>query len=560
MCRMATSPAQCSFAFALLAVTVVGCGSSSGNKDVGPRSTDGSSIANDVGNGAKTDASRDLATESTADVLLAAPDVTSADLSFTSEYGPVVISDARDEIPDASDSPLASPDTPPANLLDAADSGPTLMVDGADVDSGPQPRVLIIDPETNRFLTYDRDGQLVHDYLAALDFGADNSNRHIWADGTLVSSRAFLSALDSSTHGLNNPARASRIVAWAPSTTAPQTAVKVLAVDGSVLADLTLPGLFWDVRVSPLQTLVFAADATEQAIVARISDNVTLWQGSVYAGAFARDDTHFVSFPRGCDSPVHIVDLASRKDTSVPVPFSCGRRLSGVAPPGAVFAADLAYDGGVGSFGISLFVDWQGKVSLFDSGPYSSARFIKFDPQGSAALWDGSTGRSQFDLTSLASQPWTGSDDSCFGRPDYAYLKRQGQALQSCRCSDRTCSLVVTLPVPPQPTTPLGNWYQAPQLSFDGHYVFVGYDWVHLPSSDADIYVQLYRSTGELLLTLPPPSDITPVQMLFDQTGQLAVLTSPAPVSWKEEVWIVNLSSLQVTKLPEATAFAIVYE
>src|SRR5262245_38547979 len=75
--------------------------------------------------------------------------------------------------------------------------------------------VLVFDPTTHLFAAYNRDGQLVHDYLAHLDFGAGCADRNFWANGRLLSwdgTRAWSPTVGSATPGLAEPLLVSRIV------------------------------------------------------------------------------------------------------------------------------------------------------------------------------------------------------------------------------------------------------------------------------------------------------------------------------------------------------------
>jgi hypothetical protein len=324
------------------------------------------------------------------------------------------------------------------------------------------------------------------------------------------------------------------------------------------------------VRVSPAQKFLYADNHNgssgfcngylgRQAIVARIADGATVWQGSLCSAAFARDDSHLVFSPDTCANPVHVVDLASGQGTPASSLFPCADgvqspRLRGATTVGAVFSGSAnnpatSYDDHL------WFVDWQAKTSPFDPAIATSTiameYFVQFNPQGSKALWYVST-QNEFDFTGLTSQPWNGPDDNCYGRPDNAFVKADRQTVQYCRCSDGTCALLATLP-----TLADNGWTPAVQISPDGRFVFVTYEWEfdRLPTAGADSL--LFSSSGELLLTVPAR---TTGHIVFDQTGQLAVLTSQPWPSGPWEIAIINLSTLQVTSLPLPRGYGIVYE
>jgi hypothetical protein len=203
---------------------------------------------------------------------------------------------------------------------------------------------------------------------------------------------------------------------------------------------------------------------------------------------------------------------------------------------------------------VPWFVDWQGKLSPFvPILPPSviDTYIVRFDPQGSGVLWGGPT-RQEFKLASLTSQPWNGFDDNCYGQPDRAFVRLQAQSLQYCRCSDGTCALLATLAASAD-----AGWTPGAQLSPDGHFVFVTYSWSfdRLPVAGQDRL--LYRSTGELLFSAAARYT---GQILFDQTGQLAVLRSQRSRGGASELAIINLSNGQATTLPDPSRYAIVYE
>jgi hypothetical protein len=87
--------------------------------------------------------------------------------------------------------------------------------------------------------------------------------------------------------------------------------------------------------------------------------------------------------------------------------------------------------------------------------------------------------------------------------------------------------------------------------------VFVTYSWSfdRLPVAGQDRL--LYRSTGELLFSAAARYT---GQILFDQTGQLAVLRSQRSRGGASELAIINLSNGQATTLPDPSRYAIVYE
>jgi hypothetical protein len=200
------------------------------------------------------------------------------------------------------------------------------------------------------------------------------------------------------------------------------------------------------------------------------------------------------------------------------------------------------------------FVDWQGKSSPFAATlppSVTATYFLRFNPQGSAALWGGPTAQ-EFSFASLTNQAWNGSHTNCYGQPDNVFIKQEGQSVQYCRCSDGTCALLVTLAAPID-----SGWKPSAQLSPDGRFVFINYGWPLDRSPTVGQDRLLYRSTGELLFTAPArfTGDI-----LFDKTGQLAVLRTRRTYVGVSELAIINLSNGQATTLPVPQNYTIVYE
>jgi hypothetical protein len=609
-----------SLALVLFAVQLgaVACSGNNGSKTDATRAgPDGSSVAADAANAPKPDATPDIAPIPPTDAPAVMPDAPTDNRPVAADSGPVPTPDAPADnrplaadtgpaaVPDAAadirpvagDAPLGTPDAPvdnralavdtglattpdaPAdNRPVAVDTGLVASIDGGAETSGPQPRVMVIDPATDQFLTYDRDGQPLHDYHGALDFGDGYDRRSVWAESLFVAwdtatatDLTYEPALKSAPLGLDEPLRSSRIVVRAGSTQGLQTRAKLITADGSIAADLTLPGDRTDVRVSPGQKFLYADNHNggtgfcnsyrgRQALVARIADGATVWQGSLCSAAFARDDSHLVFSPDTCANPVHVVDLASGQDTPASSLFACAEgvqspRLRGATTVGAVFSG--SGNNPATSFDDHLwFVDWQAKTSPFDPAIPTSTITMqylsRFNPQGSKALWYGSTQNNEFDFANLTSQPWNGADPTCFGRPGNAFVKVEGQSLEYCRCSDGTCALLATLP-----TLADMGWVPAAQISPDGRFVFVSYGWRfdRMPFASADML--LFSASGGLLLTIPARDT---AQIAFDQTGQLAVLSSWPWPSGPGEIAIINLSTLKVTSLPLPRGYGIVYE
>jgi hypothetical protein len=594
---MTTRSSALVLAFAPL--LVVGCGENRGNKNPAPALPDSSSSAADVPHAPNPDASPDPGSVSptdgpvvrpdapvdsrTGDTLVPTPDTPGDSRAVAADTGPAASPDApadtrlvaidtavgatdapADNRAVASDTgPAAPPDAPADTRPVVVDTGLAASADGGPNDFGPQPRVLVIDPATDQFLAYDRDGQPVHDYHATLAFADGYGNRGVWAQGVFARWDATAdfyedTALDSASHGLDEPLRRSRLVVWSNSTQG-STRAKLVTLDGSVVSDLALPGARTDLRLSPGQSFLYAANHTgdsnycpgfvgTDAMVARIADGTSVWQGSLCSAVFARDDAHFMFSPDGCANPVKIVNLVGGEVTPVVSPYSClagmqAAVLQGAAPLGAVVSSDAW---------TLWFVDWQAKISPFTRTPtpLGLEYFLSFNSQGTAALWN--EPGAEFDLASLTSHPWTGPDGNCYGRPDNSFLKRNGQSLQHCKCSDGSCALLATLPT--QADT---AWTPATQISPDGRFVFVSYAWGlnRMPRAGHDEL--LYSSTGELLLTVPGRNS---GQIVFDQTGQLAVLTSRPWPSGPAELAIVSLSTFQVTSLPLPRGYGIVYE
>ena len=581
-----TRPALRSLVLVLFAapLVVVACGGGSGVHDAKPPVSDSSPAAADLANAAKLDGNLDFATSTPIDGPVITPDAL-VDGRIVALDGPGVTPDVPGATPDAPgvssdapgvssdslvdrgapDAPGAAPDAPVD--ADAADTGSDATVDGDAGNSGIQPRVLIIDPATDKFLTYDRDGQTVHDYHSALDFGAGYEKRGIrqeaisvaWdATATVYYNNDFPAPLP----GLDEPLRPSRIVVVAASTSGLGARAKIISMDGSVVADHAVPADHMDVRVSPAQKFLYAAQhvgslywcsQVTHAIVARMTDGATVWQGNLCDTAFARDDSHLVFSPtNGCpEPPIHIVDLVTGQATPASPPASCdagvaSAYLRGASTLGAVFATT--------GLSIPSYVDWQGKVSPFAptlSPSVTATYVVRFNPQGSGVLWGGPT-RQEFKLADLTSQPWKGFDDNCYGQPDRAFVKLQAPSIQYCRCSDGTCALLATLAAPAD-----AGWTPSAQLSPDGRFVFINYGWPLDRSPTVGQDRLLYRSTGELLFTAPARFT---GEIMFDQTGQLAVLRTRRSYVGTSELAIINLSNGQATTLPVPRSYTIVYE
>ena len=581
-----TRPAQRCLVLVILGapLVVVACGGSSSNHDAKQPVSDSSPGAADLANAAKLDGNLDFATITPMDSPVATPDAL-IDGRIVALDGPGVTPDVPGATPDApgvssdalgvsSDSPVdrGAPDAPGAAPdapvdADGANAGFDATVDGDAENSGIQPRVLIIDPATDKFLTYDRDGQTVHDYHSALDFGAGYEKRGIRQEAISVAWDATASAFYNNGYpaplpGLGEPLRPSRIVVVAASTSGLGARAKIISIDGSVVADRAVPTDHMDVRVSPAQKFLYAAQhvgslywCTEgtHAIVARMTDGTTVWQGNLCDTAFARDDSRLAFSPtNGCpDPPIHIVDLATGQETPAASPSFCD---AGVASANVLGASTLGLVFGKTGSSVPWFVDWQGKLSPFAAilpPSVIDTYVVRFDPPGSGVLWGGPT-RQEFKLASLTSQPWNGFDDTCYGQPDRAFVRLQGQSLQYCRCSDGTCALLATLAAPAD-----AGWKPGAQLSPDGRFVFVNYSWTfdRLPTAGQDRL--LYRSTGELLFSAAARYT---GQILFDQTGQLAVLRSQRSRDGASELALVNLSNGQATTLPDPSSYTIVYE
>jgi hypothetical protein len=581
-----TRPALRSLVLVLFAapLVVVACGGGSGVHDAKPPVSDSSPGAADLANAANLDGNLDFATSTPIDGPVITPDAL-VDGRIVALDGPGVTPDVPGATPDAPgvssdapgvssdslvdrgapDAPGAAPDAPVD--ADAADTGSDATVDGDAGNSGIQPRVLIIDPATDKFLTYDRDGQTVHDYHSALDFGAGYEKRGIrqetisvaWdATATVYYNNDFPDPLP----GLDEPLRPSRIVVVAASTSGLGARAKIISMDGSVVADRAVPADHMDVRVSPAQKFLYAAQhvgslywcsAGTHAIVARMTDGTTVWQGTLCDTAFARDDSHLAFSPtNGClDPPIHIVDLATGQETPAASPSFCD---AGVVSANVLGASTLGVVFGKTGSSVPWFVDWQAKASPFApslSPSMIDTYVVRFNPQGSGVLWGGPT-RQEFNLASLTSQPWSGPDDNCYGQPDHAFVKLEGQALRYCRCSDGTCALIATLAAPAD-----AGWKPAAQLSPDGRFVFVNYSWSFDRAPVAGQDRLLYRSTGELLFSAAARYT---GQILFDQTGQLAVLRSQLSRGGASELAIINLSNGQSTTLPVPRSYTIVYE
>ena len=127
---------------------------------------------------------------------------------------------------------------------------------------GPQPRVLIVDPPTNRFLSFDRSGQ-ARDYRAQLDFGAGFGARTIWLDGwfSMIWDAPPLGgnyASPGAPRGFDEPRAPSVILIRSAADSGNTVKIKAVGTSGTLLATHTLSGAWEAFQISPKRGYLYA--------------------------------------------------------------------------------------------------------------------------------------------------------------------------------------------------------------------------------------------------------------------------------------------------------------
>jgi hypothetical protein len=444
--------------------------------------------------------------------------------------------------------------------------------------SGPQPRVLVVDPATNRFVAYDRQGQVVHNYHDRLDLGAGFAGRNVWVDGRLSSwdgptdARAG-SLVVAGPNGFAEPLQPSRILIRGQSSTTGPTRVRVLGADGAIINEHTIAGAWEAVHLSPKRGYIYAnryvdtPPTHDVGAVIRAADGMILAQRDVTSAAFARDDSRFVYVPQPYDltRPVRVLDPMAGAEVGpapgtepwVSVPNMPQTFLQATVNSRAV----LLVSGQAPDGRLLYSIDWLGNVLGFASlelPRYSDEYLLAFDPAGTKVMWSrqsingGSSpvsGSFQLDFTNPPATPWTGGDATCFGRPTAVAFKLAGTSLQSCACSDGACTTIAA--VPPVPDA---GWLPRVLTNRSGSVVVVTNDWPLSRTPVSYPNTLCFSPTGQPLASAPYGSPI------IDETGQL-VLIRPSLGTQREHA-IVDLTRGIVTLIgnPPGWSPVIIYE
>jgi hypothetical protein len=432
---------------------------------------------------------------------------------------------------------------------------------------GPQPRVLLVDPATNRFLTYDLDGQPVRDLSPQLDFGAGFGKRIVRVDGLGTAWDENEWSVISATgapRGVDEPLTPSVILIHATATGGDVVKVKALEPSGALVTSQTLSGAWNGFDMSPkrgyLYAHVFSDNDTQANGVIRVSDGQIVWQGRSGWFGFARDERHFVYFPPGTSRLPTVVDLATGAEVA---------STSTLIPPDittfgllAVLDGRAVISAGWQNHGTLLWtVDWQGQVTPFrsDIPMHVSESLQRFHPTGTKAVWsrgmDGTgsppsaeLGAYEIDLATNASMPWSGPDYSCFGRPGEIAFKLAGNMVQSCACGDGTCRDIAAVPAVSD-----ARWTPRLYVSANRRTVVVGFEWISAQAPVNPPEVLCLRASGEVITRLPWG------MVKLDDTGQLLLISSAFPAT-TPQTGIVNLVAGTVTWLAQSPRALIVYE
>ena len=143
---------------------------------------------------------------------------------------------------------------------------------------------------------------------------------------------------------------------------------------------------------------------------------------------------------------------------------------------------------------------------------------------------------------------WNGGDYGCFARPTTNVFSRSDTMLQSCSCSDGTCTTIATLPEIP-------SGYNV-SLSMDPgrRVVMVGYRWPGQIPIAPNPDILCYSASGQLLASIPHGA------VELDRTGQIALLYSSSGSTNAGQYAIVDLASGQTHWLGTVAAATFVYE
>jgi hypothetical protein len=410
---------------------------------------------------------------------------------------------------------------------------------------------------------YDRDGTVIRSLSPELALGADVGARsasigawHVPWDGQVYPPVAYLQG---STPGFVERLEPSRVIVRGSVAGEDEVALKVLAVNGDVMAEHRVPGAWEAFRDSPRRGFLYAVRDTDgsgvtHAGVFRVADGVLVWSGDVSGAAFARDDSRFVFTRPSSSQPVGLVDLATGIVRNVRTPFATDPSV--VLSVQAALVEHAVIGGRVGSEGRLFSVDWRGGVRAFgDPSPETDATLQRLDAAGTTALWSRATnelhstmpgayvGAYATELATGATTPWDGTDFACFGGLD-SFPAIVSNALSKCACDTGDCEPIATLPET--------DWFPRLVVSRDRNALLVAYEWhsARVPTTFPESFA--FAANGELLATIPNGT------VELDATGQLVLVRSSFGNS--EPTTAVNLATGRRFSLDAPVRAAFAYE
>jgi hypothetical protein len=446
---------------------------------------------------------------------------------------------------------------------------------------GIEPRALIIDPATNRFVAYDRDGRIVHDYLSRLDLGTGFTERTINANGNVVAwdggggGGNSLSSSYSPPSGLAETIEPSSMVVTAHASPAVNTKVRRFAVDDRSASDLTIAGTWTSVGVSPKRDYLAAAGnlvaSAADFVIIRLADEAVVFNQQVVQAAFGLDGRHFLYVPADRRIPVRVLDLATRADTTPALTQPAFATQPGTWVQLVATTNDRAViltEGIGGRLGRLLWsMDWQTKVDRLgaDTPEYTEEYFQRFNPSGSKVLWSRQTngldgqpivyaGAYAMDFAGMTSGAWMGPSWDCFERPNEVAFSLASslsstadRKLQACNCATGLCSDIATLPIPEQ------GWVPGFAKSANRGIAVISWGWSLNRREVLYPEVKVFDATGKVLATMP--YGIAEV----DATGRMMLFNEGLPTSARR-LGIVNLTTGAVTWVGTPARAVIVYE
>jgi hypothetical protein len=457
-----------------------------------------------------------------------------------------------------------------------------------DTPAGPQPRVLVVDPATNRFLSYDRQGQIVRSYHERLDVGTGFGGRNVWVDGAVMSwdgpsdARAG-SLVVAAPSGFDEPLQPSRILIRAQASPAGPTRVRVLGADSAIITEHTIAGVWEAFHLSPKRGYIYAdrfvaaAPPYDVAAVIPASDGMIVAQRDVLSAgpagegraAFARDDSRFVYAPHPYDmaTPVRVLDPRTSAEV-VPAPGShpwfAVPNMPQTFVQGTVNDRAVLLFSGQATEGRLLYsIDWQGNFLNFaapEMPSYAADNLLAVDPPGNKVMWsrqsiDGPTrpnryaGSFQLDFTGPPATAWTGGDAACFGRPTAVSFKVIGTSLQRCACSDGTCTTIAAVPAAPDT-----GWVPLVLTNRRGSVVVVTYDWPSSGTPAGSPNIFCFSPTGQPLASAPYGA------ALLDETAQLLLIRPTLGVPREHAIVDLTRGTVSLIGMPPNGSARIIYE